>query len=234
MNLEVMPARGGSKRIPRKNIKEFCGKPIIAWSIEAALASECFDRVVVSTDDEEIAAVAREWGAEVPFMRPQELADDYVGTAAVVRHAIEWFTVHDAAPDLVCCIYPTAPFVEANDIARGLDALLSMGSDYAISVTSFPYPIQRAVRITAEGGLEMFYPEYFNTRSQDLEEAYHDAGQFYWGLADAWGNEKSLFSRGTTPVILPSHRVQDIDTPEDWERAEIMFQLLCESLHKVG
>jgi len=226
MNLAVIPARGGSKRIPRKNIKEFCGKPIIAWSIEAVLASKCFDRVIVSTDDEEIAAVAREWGAEVPFMRPEELADDYTGTIPVIRHAIEWFIRNETEPDMVCCIYPTAPFVNAGDISRGLDTLLSTGSDYVISITTFSYPIQRAVKITREGRLEMFHPEKFTTRSQDLEEAYHDAGQFYWGLGEAWRNERPLFSHMSAPFFLPRHRVQDIDTPEDWKRAELMFQII--------
>jgi len=231
MRLAVIPARGGSKRIPRKNIRNFCGKPIIAWSIQAAIDSGCFDRVIVSTDDVGIADVARTYGAEIPFMRPAELADDFTGTPPVIRHATEWFMDHVTAPELVCCIYPTAPFIDAKDIARGLDALLSTGSDYAISVATFPYPIQRAFRITREGGLEMFYPEHFTTRSQDLEEAYHDAGQFYWGLADAWRNEQPLFSHRTTPVILPRCRVQDIDTPEDWERAELMFRVLEELNH---
>jgi len=224
MNLAVIPARGGSKRIPRKNIKKFCGKPIIAWSIEAALASKCFDRVIVSTDDEEIAAVAREWGAEVPFMRPEELADDYTGTIPVIRHAIEWFIRNETEPDMVCCIYPTAPFVNAGDISRGLDTLLSTGSDYVISITTFSYPIQRAVKITREGRLEMFHPEKFTTRSQDLEEAYHDAGQFYWGRPDAFLADVPFFSKASIPVILPRYLVQDIDNEEDWIRAERLYK----------
>jgi len=226
MNLAVIPARGGSKRIPRKNIKKFCGKPIIAWSIEAALASKCFDRVIVSTDDEEIAVVAREWGAEVPFMRPEELADDYIGTAAVVRHAIEWFADQGVSFDHVCCIYATAPFVTAEDIRRGLNLLIKNDTDYVFPITRFSSPIQRALKITESGRLEMFQPEHFYTRSQDLEEAYHDAGQFYWGLSEAWKEEKILYSRRTVPIILPRCLVQDIDTPEDWKYAELMFHLL--------
>lgn len=228
MRLAVIPARGGSKRIPHKNIKEFCGKPIIAWSIEAALNSGCFDRVIVSTDDAEIADVAREWGAEVPFMRPEELSDDYTGTVPVIRHAIEWFEERGLNFEYVCCIYATAPFVTAEDIQKGFEILTSTGSAYAFSVTSFGFPIQRAVRITTDGHLEMFYPEHMQTRSQDLEEVYHDAGQFYWGLSDAWKEEKILFSQEASPVILPRYRVQDIDTPEDWIRAEILSNILLQ------
>lgn len=226
MRLAVIPARGGSKRIPRKNIREFCGKPIIAYSIEAARQSNCFDRIIVSTDDDEIAAVAREWGAEIPFGRPAELANDLAGTIPVIKHAIEWFNENDISPELVCCIYATAPFVTSKDLQRGLDVLLSSGSEYAFSLTSYPFPIQRAVKLTSSGRLEMFQPEHFNTRSQDLEDAYHDAGQFYWGLSSAFLRELPLFSEVAAPVFLPRHRVQDIDTSEDWHRAEIMFKTL--------
>jgi len=224
MRLAVIPARGGSKRIPRKNIKTFCGKPMIAWSIEAALASACFDRIIVSTDDEEIAAVARDWGAEVPFFRPAELSGDHAGTIPVIAHAVQWQQTNGKAADQVCCIYATAPFVHAQDLQTGFQTLLNTGADYAFSVTSFAFPIQRAIRITKEHRVEMFHPEHFHTRSQDLEEAFHDAGQFYWGKADAWLAGKPIFSPDAAPVILPRHRVQDIDTPEDWERAEWMFR----------
>ena len=231
MKLAVIPARGGSKRIPRKNIKLFCGKPMIAWSIDAALQSGCFDQVVVSTVDAEIAEVARQYGAQVPFMRPATLSDDHTGTIPVIGHAIEWFQGQGDVPLQVCCLYATAPFVSAVEIRRGLDALNSSGSDYAFSVTSYPFPIQRAIRINAKGGVEMFSPEYFNTRSQDLEEAYHDAGQFYWGRAEAWLQGRVIFSPAATPVMLPRHRVQDIDTPEDWLRAEWMFKALQAPLY---
>jgi len=226
MRLAVIPARGGSKRIPRKNIRPFCGKPMIAWSIEAALQSGSFDQVTVSTDDAEIADVARMHGASVPFMRPAELSDDHTGTIPVIGHAIEWFQAQGDAPEQVCCIYATAPFVRAKDIQQGLLVLEQTGSDYAFSVTSYAFPIQRAIRITPQGRVEMFHPEHFNTRSQDLEEAFHDAGQFYWGNASAWLAGKPIFSPDAAPVILPRHRVQDIDTPEDWERAEWMFKAL--------
>ena len=226
MKLAIIPARGGSKRIPRKNIKIFFGKPMIAWSIEAALQSGCFDQVIVSTDDPEIAEVARQHGATVPFMRPAELSDDHTGTTAVIRHAVEWCNAQGQNAKQVCCLYATAPFVMADDIRRGLNILTDTGCDYAFSVTNYAFPIQRAIRITGQGRVEMFNPEHFNTRSQDLEEAWHDAGQFYWGRADAWLNDKVIFSQAAAPVSLPRHRVQDIDTPEDWLRAEWMFKAM--------
>ncbi|WP_301361552.1 pseudaminic acid cytidylyltransferase [Stutzerimonas nitrititolerans] len=226
MKLAIIPARGGSKRIPRKNIKPFCGKPMIAWSIEAALESGCFDRVIVSTDDGEIAEVARQYGAEVPFMRPLDLSDDHTGTIPVIRHAIETINSQDRAVEQACCLYATAPFIRAEDLMRGLEILQGSGSDYAFSVTSYAFPVQRAIRLTPEGRVEMFNPEHFNTRSQDLVEAYHDAGQFYWGRAKAWLQGQMIFSPASLPVMLPRHRVQDIDTPEDWVRAEWMFKAM--------
>ena len=226
MRLAVIPARGGSRRIPRKNIKPFCGKPMIAWSIEAALASGCFDAVIVSTDDAEIAEVAKAYGAQVPFMRPAELSDDHTGTIPVIRHAVQWFSEAGRRPDEVCCIYATAPFVTANSIREGLSVLLQASADYAFTMTSYAFPIQRAVRLTESGRVEMFQPEQFNMRSQDLEEAYHDAGQFYWGVADAWLGSRPLFTCASAAILLPRHRVQDIDTPEDWLRAEWMFKAM--------
>ena len=226
MKLAVIPARGGSKRIPRKNIRLFHGKPMIAWSIQAALQSGCFDQVVVSTDDVEIAEVARQYGAQVPFMRPAALSDDHTGTTAVIAHAIHWFAAQGQTPDQVCCLYATAPFVSINDLRRGIALLTDTGCDFAFSVTSYAFPIQRAFRITNAGRVDMFNPENFNTRSQDLEEAYHDAGQFYWGHAKAWLEERIIFGPASLPVLLPRHRVQDIDTLEDWMRAELMFRAL--------
>lgn len=223
MKMAVIPARGGSKRIPRKNIKLFGGLPMIAWSIRAAIDSQCFDHILVSTDDDEIASVAKAYGAEVPFVRPASLSDDHTATIPVIAHAIEWQSQHATATTEVCCIYATAPFIHASDIQQGLQVLQSTGADYAFSVTSYAFPIQRAIRITAEERLEMFQPEHFNTRSQDLQEAWHDAGQFYWGKAQAWLDGKPVFSKDAAPVKLPRFRVQDIDTREDWERAEYMF-----------
>jgi N-acylneuraminate cytidylyltransferase len=222
----IIPARGGSKRIPRKNIKEFCGKPMIAWSIEAAKASGCFDQIIVSTDDDEIAGVARECGATVPFMRPAALADDFTGTLPVMRHAVEWLNQNDGPVEYACCVYATAPFVSPQDLEEGLRLLKDTGSSYAFSVTSYAFPIQRAIRITENGRVAMFNPEHFQTRSQDLEEAWHDAGQFYWGTAEAWCEERPIFGEGSAPVKLPRHRVQDIDTAEDWVRAEWLFRAM--------
>ena len=226
MKLAVIPARGGSKRIPRKNIKPFCGKPMVAWSIEAALASRLFEQVVVSTDDIEIAEVAKAYGAVVPFLRQPSLSDDHTGTTAVVANAIAWYQDHGYSPDLVCCIYATAPFIAVPDLQRGLDILTDSGADFAFSVTRYPSPIQRALKLTVNGRVDMFQPEYFNVRSQDLTEAFHDAGQFYWGHASAWMANKPVFSTDSAPVILARHRVQDIDTVEDWERAEYLFRAM--------
>jgi len=226
MNLAVIPARGGSKRIPRKNIKPFCGRPMIAWSIEAAGDSGCFDRIIVSTDDNEIADIAQECGAEVPFMRPAELSDDYTGTTAVVAHAVDWQKQNGQSPVNVCCLYATAPFVDPQELKHGLGLLEQGDCDFVFSVTTYAFPTQRAIRITNAGRVEMFYPEYFCTRSQDLEEAYHDAGQFYWGKESAWLEGKAIFGSHSVPIVLPRSRVQDIDTPEDWERAERMFEAM--------
>ena len=224
MKLCVIPARGGSKRIPRKNIKEFNGKPIIAYSIEAAKQSQLFDRIIVSTDDPTIALVANEWGAETPFLRPKELSDDHTGTNAVIKHAIHWYHSQEIAVQYACCIYPTAPFLQPRYLHKGIDQLMETGKSFALSVTSFPFPIQRALRITEEGEVNAFYPEYTFTRSQDLEEAYHDAGQFCWGRADAFLNDIVAFSPASLLVILPRHLVQDIDTLEDWQGAELMYK----------
>lgn len=226
MKLAIIPARGGSKRIPRKNIKPFCGKPMIAWSIEAARESGCFDRIIVSTDDAEIADVARTYGAEVPFMRPLELSDDHTGTIPVIAHAVDWMNRNAGPIGFACCLYATAPFIQAEDLQRGFEVLQQSCADYAFSVTSYVFPIQRAIRITADQRVEMFNPEHFTTRSQDLEEAFHDAGQFYWGRTAAWLAGKSLFSHDAAPVPLQRHRVQDIDTAEDWERAEWLFKAM--------
>ena len=226
MKLAIIPARGGSKRIPRKNIKPFCGKPMIAWSIEAALRSACFDRVIVSTDDQEIAETARKYGALTPFTRPQELADDFSPTAAVVRHGIEWLQRNGIQPQSVCCIYATAPFIVSDDIGAGLALLEEQHCDYVLPVTSFGFPVQRALRVEGEHLLRMMSPQFFSTRSQDLEDAYHDAGQFCWGTKQAWIEGKPIFEAKTLPLILPRHRVQDIDTEEDWTRAELLFKAL--------
>lgn len=229
MRIAVIPARGGSKRIPRKNIKNFLGKPIIAYSIEAAIESGCFDKVVVSTDDTEIADVAKEYGAEVPFIRPEELSNDNAGTLPVIKHAIEWYEENLTKPDDVCCLYATAPFVQFQAIKEAYSQFIKSQADYCFTVTSYAFPIQRAIKFTKEKRVEMFCPKYFNARSQDLEEAYHDAGQFYWGKAEAFKKEKNIFSVSASPYVMPRYLVQDIDTTEDWIQAEIMYQLLQRS-----
>ena len=229
MRLCIIPARGGSKRIPRKNIKEFCGQAMIGYSIEAAITSQCFDKVVVSTDDQEIAQVAISFGAEVPFIRPYELANDHVATIPVVKHAIEWLDEQGQSPTDVCCLYATAPFIQSKTISKAFQQLQESKSDYCFSVTSFAFPIQRSIRITQDHKVDMFYPENFHVRSQDLEEAYHDAGQFYWGKAQAFKDELPIFSEKATPYILPRYLVQDIDTMEDWIRAEAMHRVLQET-----
>ena len=226
MKLAIIPARGGSKRIPRKNIRTFCGKPMLAWSIEASRLASCFDHIIVSTDDAEIAEVARSFGAETPFIRPTELADDHTGTIPVIAHAIDWMKSNVGPVDYACCIYATAPFVQAQDLQRGIDLLKRSGADYTFSVTSYAFPIQRAIRVTADQRVQMLNPEQFSTRSQDLEEVFHDAGQFYWGKAQAWLAGKPLFSEGSAPLLLPRHQVQDIDTQEDWDRAEWLFKAM--------
>lgn len=226
MNVAIIPARGGSKRIPRKNIREFCGKPMIAWSIKAAQQSGVFDRIIVSTDDEEIAAVARQYGAEIPFRRPEELSNDFAGTIPVIRHATDWLSNHDCIADFVCCIYATAPFIHSADIIRGLEILREQQGEYAFTIARFPYPVQRALKVSAEQRISMFSPEMFHVRSQDLEESWHDAGQFYWGTSDAWLNEKPIFSSDSYAIELPRERVQDIDTPEDWKVAEWLFKAM--------
>lgn len=226
MSVAIIPARGGSKRIPRKNLRMFCGKPMLLWSIEAAIDSLCFERVIVSTDDEEIADVAMAHGASVPFRRPAELCDDFAGTGAVMKHAVEWLAQNGGVPACVCCLYATAPFLRASDIRLGRDTLAASDADYVFAVTTFPYPVQRALRINARGRVEMLDPRKFTTRSQDLEEVLHDAGQFYWGRAEAWREARPLFLSEALPVRLPRERVQDIDTPEDWTRAEHMFEAL--------
>ena len=223
MKIAIIPARGGSKRIPGKNIREFCGKPMIAWSIRAALESKCFDRVIVSTDSNKIANIARNHGAEVPFQRPVELSDDHTGTTPVMRHAIEWLEEKGENADLACCIYATAPFISSTSIREGYKIIKDTESEFAFSVARFHYPIDRALRLN-HGRVEMINPSKFNTRSQDLEERFHDAGQFYWGTHKAWLQEKEILNSDSIPILLAPHLVQDIDTLEDWERAEWMFR----------
>ncbi|WP_024872840.1 pseudaminic acid cytidylyltransferase [Tolumonas lignilytica] len=225
MKIALIPARGGSKRIPRKNIKIFSGKPMIAHSILAAQNSKLFDRIIVSTDDTEIANIAQEWGAEVPFIRPAELSGDYTGTMDVIQHGIKQLELNNSTIDYVCCIYATAPFITPHSLQNAFQLLLASEADYVFTVTSFPFPVQRALFLNKDSRIDCLYPEFKFTRSQDLVETYHDAGQFYFGKTSAFKAGTPLFSPASCPLILPRKIVQDIDTPEDWQRAEMLYQL---------
>lgn len=227
MNIAIIPARGGSKRIPRKNINPFARRPMIAYAITAALESKLFDKVIVSTDDQEIAAIARDWGGEVPFMRPPELADDQTPTVPVVAHAIKTLTAQGYILDYTCCIYPCVPFIRAEDLAAAFELLKSCGVGYCYPVTEFPSMIQRALRLYPGGKIEPINPQYEWTRTQDLEPTYYDAGQFYWGKVSSWLGGLGLQSHGSG-LLIPQWRVVDIDTPEDWDRAEIFYKALFE------
>lgn len=225
----VIPARGGSKRIPGKNIREFCGKPILAYSIEAARAAGIFDRIICSTDSDAIARVALDFGAEVPFRRPVELSDDYTGTDAVVIHALETLAEQGWDADIVCCVYATAPLLSADDIRRGYEVLRTTDAVSAFSVTTFAFNIFRALRVNTRERLEMFWAENRMKRSQDLPEAYHDAGQFYWANVSRYLQERTFYCADAAPVHLPRWRVQDIDTMEDWTRAECLYRSMTQN-----
>ncbi len=221
----IIPARGGSKRIPRKNIKDFHGIPLIAYSIKVALKSKLFDKVIVSTDDEEIAKIALEYGAVVPFNRPKELSDDFTGTGAVVNHALEYLKSVGETYAFVCTVYATAPFLDEKYLIEGFEKLKNSNAKNAFSCTSMPFPIQRTFKIMQNERCEMFWPENFSKRSQDLEEAYQDAGQFYWTNLSIESNE-IVFGKDSIPIVLPRYLVQDIDTLEDWSRAEYMYEVI--------
>lgn len=231
MNVCIIPARGGSKRIPKKNIREFCGKPMIAYSIEAAQATGVFDRIIVSTDSDEIATVSRRYGAEIPFIRPSAFSDDFATTDDVIVHALKWFYDNGLSVDYACCLYATAPFSQPSDLRRGLELLQNSGATTAFSVTTFAFSILRSLKINDEGALEMFWPEHGTTRSQDLPEAYHDAGQFYWINVDRYSKSPALYAPDAVPVILPRHLVQDIDTFEDWKRAEFQYHYMKQEVN---
>ena len=223
--IAIIPARGGSKRIPKKNIKLFFGKPLIAYSIEVALESRLFDKVVVSTDDEAIAKIAESYGAVVPFVRPKELSDDFSNIKDVIDHTINFYKQQSEFYDYVCTIYATAPLIQVGYLKKGFKKLLKSSAISSFSTTSMPFPIQRAFKITESGRCEMFTPEYYLSRSQDLEEAYQDAGQFYWTKLDEKCSE-IMFGQDSIPIVIPRYLVQDIDTLEDWKRVEIMYEVI--------
>ena len=226
MKLAIIPARGGSKRIPRKNIINFCGKPMISWSIKAAKECNCFDEIIVSTDDEEIANIAKSYGAKVPFNRPTYLADDHCLTQDVIKNAIEWYENNNKSLEFVCCIYATAPLINSRDIKKATEILKETKvNSFIFPASSFQYPIQRALKINKNGYANMKDPKKFISRSQDLEEHYHDAGQFYLAHTEAWKEVKSIF-KNSRPIIIPNWRVQDIDNEEDLKYAEIKARIL--------
>ena len=230
MNIAIIPGRGGSKRIPRKNILPFCGKPIIAHSIETAITSGLFNKVIVSTDDDEIAEVSIRYGAEVPFVRPAELADDHTGTHPVIDHAVRWLIDRGDHVDNVCCLYATAPLVIQDDLRRALEILETGKWESVLAAGEYSSPIFRAFKSTENGGIEMFFPEHYSTRSQDLPVAMYDAGQFYWATADSCITPPKGFHDKSTVITIPSWRAQDIDTFEDWKRAEVIFQMMQDKI----
>ena len=232
MKAAIIPARGGSKRIPGKNIKDFAGRPIITYSIEAALKSSLFDRIIVSTDSEEIAKVARDEGAEVPFIRPASLADDVSTTLEVVSHALEWFKGQRINISQACLIYATAPFIKSENLRKGFSELCEKNSDAVFGVTTYAFPVCRSLKISDKGLLQELWSEHEASRSNDLEEVYHDAGQFYWlannALKSEFLIERKIYSRKVVPLLIPRYLVQDIDTMEDWTRAELMYKVCRE------
>lgn len=224
MNVAIIPARGSSKRIPRKNIRDFCGRPMIAWTIDALQASGSIERIVVSTDDDEVAKIAASLGADLPFRRPRELADDHTATLPVIAHAVRTLRERGWALERVCCTYATAPLLDANDVRLAARVLDESGAHYVFSCATFPFPIQRALRRDSSGGVVPMFPESIGLRSQDLPEAFHDAGQFYWGTPEAFEHEAPIFAPHSRPFLIPHYRVQDIDSEEDWTRAELLFR----------
>lgn len=226
LTIAVIPARGGSKRIPRKNILEFSGQPMIAWSIQAAIQANCFDHIIVSTDDEEIADIAKKYGAEVPFLRPKALSDDFTATVPVIKHAINACEQHYLTEIAqCCCIYATAPFLDPKKIQLGHNILKDNQRDYVFSACPLPAPVERTFQTERTGGVKMLFPEHFSTRSQDLPITFYDAAQFYWGTSQAWTEEIPVFSQNAECIPLPADEVQDFDTLEDWRLGELKFEL---------
>ncbi|MCL4134125.1 UNVERIFIED_CONTAM: hypothetical protein GTU68_026354 [Idotea baltica] len=222
----IIPARGGSKRIPRKNIKHFLGKPIIAYSIEAALKSSLFDEVMVSTDDEEIKGIALKYGAKVPFFRSEINSNDFATTADVITEVISEYEKRNIFFDYCICIYPTAPFVSAKVLERALNQLIKGDFDCVFPVLEYSYPIQRALRINNQNQIEMIDASKLNVRSQDLQPTYHDVGQFYAINVNRFKKTKKLWTNNTSPIIINELEAQDIDNLTDWNLAELKYKLI--------
>lgn len=226
MNLAIIPARGGSKRIPRKNIRPFRGLPMLVWSLRAALASKLFDEVMVSTDDDEIAAVARAHGAEVPFMRSAKASDDYATTADVLIEVLDAYRARTTTFELACCLYPAAPFTTAADLVEGHRRLTQGPFDVIMPVVAFESSIWRSLKRLDNGKIVPNFPENLNTRTQDLPAAYHDAGQWYWFRVPVLERDGNLMASNSGSIVIPGQNVQDIDTEEDWELAELKHERL--------
>ena len=222
--IAIITARGGSKRIPRKNIREFCGRPMLAYSVQAALEAGVFDTVMVSTEDEEIAGIAEKYGASVPFFRSSEAANDFAATADVLKEVLERYAGLGESFDTVCCIYPTAPFLTPERLRQAVELLEAEQADSVLPVVRFSFPPQRCV-VVREGALQFKWPEYAQARSQDLEPYYHDAGQFYCLRGESFSSQGRMVMDRTVPLILSELEVQDIDTPEDWELAELKYRM---------
>ena len=230
--IAIIPARSGSKRIPRKNIKLFLGKPMIAWSISTAIESGLFDRIIVSTDDPKISKIARDFGAEVPFLRPADLSDDLTPIVPVMKHAINVLVDQGVEFEYACCIFPCAPLIEIQDLSDTFEIIKSKNIDFIYPVSQYAHPIQRAMRKLANGKMEFLNPGSELQRTQDLEITFHDAGQFYWGKRNSWLDGKKMHSDGLGYEI-PTWRVVDIDASEDWERAEILVRLVKQFVRKI-
>ena len=224
MKIAIIPARGGSKRIPKKNSKLFSGFPMISWAIKTAQKSNLFDAVVVSTDDEKIAEISEKLGAQIPFIRPKELSDDLTPTVPVIAHGVKFLMDKGWALEYACCIYPCSPFLRSDDLSEAYELIESKQSDFIYPVTEYAHPIQRGMRLLPSGQMEFLYPENELKRTQDLETVYHDCGQFYWGRANAWLEQKKMHTDGLG-LVLPNWRFVDIDNENDWIRAEEIFKV---------
>jgi N-acylneuraminate cytidylyltransferase len=228
-NIAIIPARGGSKRIPRKNIKEFCGKPMISWSINIAKNSGLFKEVIVSSDDEEIIELAKKDGASAPFKRPSSISDDFSTTHDVISHAVDYLDQSSYQFDFACCIYACAPFIQIQDLHEGLNVIKQNDNFYSYPITEYPHPISRALEVSSDNKIKLLEGDNEQRRTQDCSLAYHDAGQFYWGSKDTWLSVHKIHSNAFG-IPIPSWRAVDIDSPEDWKRAEITFNTL--NLHE--
>lgn len=224
MNIAIIPARSGSKRIPNKNIKKFKGLPIISWTMKAILRSNIFDKIIVSTDSEKIARISKNLKAEVPFIRPKLISNDYASTTDVIKHAVNWLKIKKISPSFVCCIYPTAAYIDPKDIVKGFNKIKKNKLNYVFSAGKYQSSIFRSFKKKKNKGLEMNFPKYYNKRTQDIFETFYDAGQFYWGTPDAWLKAKPIFSKKSGIIEISKLKIHDIDTLQDWKLAEKMWK----------